>query len=247
MIRLEVQSDLPALVSKIKNLREDQLPFAIASAVTKTAQAAKYALVVAMPFTFDRPTPYTLGSLYLSPATKSLPIAKIWIKDDAGKGTPAAKYLLPEIAGGQRNLKRFERRLQLMGLLPAGMYAVPGEGATLDAYGNISASTIEQILSALGAAEIYSGYKANRTAASRARKGRRIAEYFVGKPGGAPLGVYRRYGFAHGSAVKPILIFVRSPVYRPRYDFQEIAEKVVRDQFPRQFSEAYQRAVATAR
>lgn len=247
MIRLEVKSELPALISKIKNLREDQLPFAIASAVTKTAQSAKRALEAAMPFTFDRPTPYTLGSLYLSPATKGLPVAKIWIKDDAGKGTPASKYLLPEIAGGQRSMKRFERRLQLIGLMPAGMYAVPGEGANLDAYGNISASTIEQILSALGAAEIFSGYKANRTRASRARKGGRIAEYFVGSPGGAPLGVYRRFGFAHGSAVKPILIFVRSAVYRPRYDFQEIAAKVVRDEFPRQFSEAYQRAVATAR
>jgi hypothetical protein len=174
-------------------------------------------------------------------------VAKIWIKDDAGKGTPAAKYLLPEIAGGARNMKRFERRLQLMGILPPGMFAVPGDGAKLDGYGNIPASTIEQILSALGAAEIYSGYTANRTPTSRKRKGRRIAEYFVGSPGGAPLGIYQRFGFAHGSAVKPVLIFVRQPVYRPRYDFQEIAAKVVRDQFPRQFSEAYQRAVATAR
>jgi hypothetical protein len=246
MVRLEVKSDLPALISKIRNLREDQLPFAIASAVTKTAYAAKRALEVAMPFTFDRPTPYTLGSLFLSPATKGLPIAKIWIKDDAGKGTPAAKYLLPEIAGGARNMKRFERRLQLMGLLPQGMFAVPGDAAPLDRFGNIAASKIEEILSALGAAEIYSGYKANRTNASRARR-RGRAEYFVGSPGGGPLGVYQRFAFAHGSAVKPILIFVRAPVYRPRFDFQEIAAKVVRDQFPRQFSEAYQRAVATAR
>jgi hypothetical protein len=33
-VRIEVQSELPALIAKIKNLREDQLPFAIARAVT---------------------------------------------------------------------------------------------------------------------------------------------------------------------------------------------------------------------
>lgn len=244
--RIDVRSELPALIAKIDNLRRDQLPFAIAKAVTGTAQMVKKALEYEMPHAFDRPTPYTLGSLYLSPATKAIPVATVWLKDDAGKGTPAAKYLFPEIAGGARSVKRFEKRLQLMGLLPAGMYIVPGDAAVLDQYGNISAAQIEQILSALGAAEITSGFLANRTRASAARKGTALAEYFVGRPGGAPLGVYRRFHFANGSAVKPIMIFVRQPIYRQRYRFQEIAAQVVSDEFPRQFSDAYQFAVATA-
>lgn len=247
MIRIEVQSQLPDLIGKIRNLREDQLPFAIARAVTMTAQSVKKALEYEMPLAFDRPTPYTMSSLYLNPATKSIPVAKVWLKDDSGKGTPAAKYLLPEIAGGGRNMKRFERRLQLMGLLPEGMQVVPGDAAPLDQYGNIPASVIEQILSALGAAEIKSGYQANRTRASARRKGAKLAEYFVGRPGGAPLGVYRRYKFAHGSAVKPILIFVRPVQYRPRYRFEEIAQRVVSEEFPVKFSAAYRDAVASAK
>lgn len=247
-VRLEVTSDLPALIAKIDHLRRDQLPYAIARAVTKTAQLVKRAEEYEMPFALDRPTPYTMSSLYLSPATKAIPVATVWLKDDAGKGTPAAKYLFPEIAGGARSVKRFEKRLQLMGILPPGMYAVPGDAAPLDAYGNVSAGLIEQILSALGAAEIKAGYQANRnrTALSRRRKGGNIAEYFVGRPGGAPLGIYRRYAFAHGSAVKPILMFVRQPIYQSRYNFPEIAARVVREEFPSQFSDAYQLAVRTA-
>lgn len=245
-IRIEVKSELPELIAKIQNLREDQLPFAIARAVTWTAQHVKRALEYEMPLAFDRPTPYTLGSLYLSPATKQIPVAKVWLKDDAGKGTPAAKYLFPEIAGGERSLKRFERALSIMGLLPPGMYAVPGAAAPLDQYGNMPASLIEQILSALGAAETRSGYLANRTRASRRRKGAKLAEYFVGRPGGAPLGVYRRYHFAAGGAVKPMLIFVRAPQYQPRYRFQEIAQQVVDEEFPIQFAESYRLAVQSA-
>jgi hypothetical protein len=143
-------------------------------------------------------------------------------------------------------MKRFEKRLQFMGLLPPGMFVVPGAAAQLDQYGNIKASLIEQILSALGAAEITAGYQANRTALSRKRKGAKLAEFFVGRPGGAPLGVYRRYAFAHGSAVKPVLIFVRQPVYPARYHFQEIAAQVVREEFPLQFSDSYRLAVASS-
>jgi hypothetical protein len=61
----------------------------------------KRALEYEMPFAFDRPTPYTLGSLYLSPATKAIPVAKVWLKDDAGKGTPAAKYLFPRLSAAR--------------------------------------------------------------------------------------------------------------------------------------------------
>lgn len=246
-VRIDVRSDIDRVVSQFTVLRRDQLPFALALAVTRTGQLVKKAVEYEMPMAFDRPTPYTLGSVFLKAATKAIPVATVWLKDDASKGTPASKYLYPEIAGGGRGLKRFEKRLQMMGLLPSGMYAVPGSAAKLDAYGNISAGQIEQILSALGAAEIFSGYQANRTKASAKRKGAALKEYFVGRPGGhAPLGIYQRVKLGRGSAVKPIMIFVRQPIYHERYRFQEIAARVVSEEFPRQFSDAYRVAVQTA-
>lgn len=246
-LRIDVRSNIAETISKLKNLQRDQLPYAIAVAVTRTAQVAKKALTSEMLYAFDRPTPYTMGSLFLSPATKRLPVAKVWLKDDAGKGTPASKYLLAEITGGGRRYKRFELALAATGLLPVGMYAVPGSAAQLDQYGNMSRSQITQILSALRAAETRSGYLANRTARSVRRNGKRQAQYFVGKPGHAPLGIWQRIGFGFGSAVKPVAIFTKAPQYKQRYRFQDIADQVVRDEFPRLFSEAYQQAVSTAR
>jgi hypothetical protein len=247
-VRLDVRHDLDKLISKIRNLRTEQLPFALAKSVTATAQLVKRAETTELLYAFDRPTPYTMGSLYLAPATKAIPVAKVWLKDDAGKGTPAARYLLPEITGGGRRFKRMELALAARGLLPPGMYVMPGAAAKIDAFGNWERGQVTQVLSAMGAAEMRSGYLANRTKESAKRKGRNLAEYFVGKPGGtAPLGVWQRINFGAGSAVKPIAIFTRAPVYRERYRFQVIAEQVVREEFPNQFSLAYQQAVVSAR
>src|ERR1035441_633525 len=87
-------------VSRALNLCETvlrQLPFATAKALTRTAQLIKAAEVDEMRRVFDRPTPWTLNSVFITPATKDNLIARVWLKQDAAKGTPAAKYLLSEI------------------------------------------------------------------------------------------------------------------------------------------------------
>ena len=238
--RIDVRSDIDRLVAQLRARGSSQLPYATAVAVTRTAQIVREALKTEMPRAFDRPTPWTMNSLYLKAATKQLPVATVWLKDFAPKGNPAARYLLPEIVGGERRVKPFERRLRY------GRFAVPGEAAPLDQYGNVKSGELERILSALGAAG-GSGYDANRTRASARRKGRNLAEYFVGSPGGAPEGVWRRYRFALGSAVKPILIFVRPPRYQKRYRFQEIATETIAREFPANFERAFREAIAGAR
>ena len=249
MIRIGLRIDSDQIKRILDGVAKDQVPFATAKALTGTAQLVKKALITEMSSAFDRPTPYTLRSLFLSPAKKTKLEARVWLKDDAGKGTPATKYLLPQIEGGGRRHKRFERALAAVGLLPQGMYVMPGEAAKLDAYGNMARGQVVQILSALKAAETYSGHTANRTERSAKRKGRRLAEYFVGKPSnaGMPTGIWQRFGFAYGSAVKPVAIFTRQPQYRVRYKFYDIAEQVIRDEFPLQFREAAATAMATAR
>lgn len=250
MIRIGLRIDSDQIKRILDGVVKDQVPFATAKALTGTAQLVKKALITEMSSAFDRPTPYTLRSLFLSPAKKTKLEARVWLKDDAGKGTPATKYLLPQIEGGGRRHKRFERALAAVGLLPQGMYVVPGEAAKMDAYGNMARGQVVQILSALKAAETYAGHSANRTARSAKRKGRKLAEYFVGNPGGGdgkPTGVWQRFGFAYGSAVKPVAIFTRQPQYRVRYKFYDIAEHVVTTEFESQFNAAVATAMATAR
>ena len=60
---------------------------------------------------FDRPTRYTQNSLFLQPATKQKREARVWVKDTERPD----HYLLPQINGGNRPLKRHgkaEHRLE---------------------------------------------------------------------------------------------------------------------------------------
>lgn len=244
MIKIDVRADISKAIAKLSSIAKDQVPYATARALTATAKIVQKNLKSEMERAFDRPTRYTLNSLYTKSATKTNLEARVWLKDDAGKGTRATDYLSPEIYGGQRKLKRFERALNAYGLLPSGMNAVPGSAAKIDQYGNMSRGQIMQILSALGTAEIRSGYSANRTKTS----GKKRAQFFVGKPGDkAPLGVWQRFGFAQGSAVKPVIIFVKKVAYSKRFKFFEVGHATIKREFPIQFKMAMEQALRTAR
>lgn len=260
MIALKV-TGIEALQKRLDKVSAGQLPFAMALALTRTAQDAKDALVNEMRAVFDRPTPYTLSSHYVKAATKRDLSAKVYLKEFAGKGTPAGKFLGPEIMGGHRVLKRFEMALRNKGLLPDGRYVVPGKACPMDAYGNPQRSVIIQVLSYLQAFG-EQGYKANITEARKAKlaKGSRRKqgfEYFVSRGPGTfsysgrmqnlPAGIWKRTSFAAGSAVQPIFMFVKSPIYSKRYNFYEVAHRVAKSKFAGHFREAWREALATAK
>lgn len=229
-----------------------QIKFATAVALTRTAQKVKEAQEREMRDVFDRPTPYTMSSLYMSPATKAKLTAVVWLKDFAAKATPASKYLLPQIVGGTRKPKRFERALQAIGALPPGHRVVPGSGAKLDAFGNISPAQIVQILSYFKAFP-EAGYKANmtdkrRTKLARGSKKAQGFSYFVGRPGDRlPLGVWQRVRFARGTAIKPVMIFVPTTTYQAIFDFQYVAKTVISREFDKQFQRAFDEAMTSYR
>jgi hypothetical protein len=146
----------------------------------------------------------------------------VQLKDSAAEGTPAIKFLDPEVFGGERNPKRGEKALQRMGALASISFIVPGAGLKLDQYGNISAGAMTKILSALQANP---DYYQNVTRKSRKRAiaaGRKL-DYFVGRSlsGERRLGVWER----DGRHLHPILIFIdRAPTYRERLKFYAIAQ-----------------------
>lgn len=256
MIQINMKADIAAAKRKLSLIQRKHVPFATALALTRTAQAAKEEVRKTMTQVFHNPINYTLNALMMTPARKDRLHARVWVKNklDAGKGTSPEDYLLPQIEGGTRNLKRFEVALQKRGILPSGMYAVPGAGARMDAYGNMSRGQIVEILSYLQAFG-EQGYKANMTAKRMAglRKGsktRRGYEYFVVRPGTGnhlPPGVWQRVSFGMGKAIKPVLIFVRAPVYQKRLPFTQIVERVARRELKTQFDKALAYALATAR
>lgn len=228
-------------------------PFAMAMALSRTASIVRKSLVEEMSRVFDRPTPYVLGSLSVKTATTTNLTAMVWMKKWPGKGYPAETFLGPQIFGGSRTHKRFEKALIYKGVMPSKMYAVPGSGATMDRYGNMSRAQIIQILSYF---EAFSeqGYSANITPGKKAKmakgtKKKRGMAYFVIKrrTGKLPPGIYSRTGFAWGSAIKPILIFVKKPHYSKRYRFFDVGKSVANKEWKAIFNKAVEDALKTAK
>lgn len=247
-MQISVQTDIEKLLPKLAAVGSRQAPFAVAVALTKTAQIAQKSITDTMPRVFDRPTRFTLNSLYLRPATRSRLEALVKIKDEAYKGVAANKWLYASVAGGARNMKRSERSLQIKGYLKSNEQIVPGKGVQLDGHGNIRGGQMSKIL---GALQANADPMQNETTASRkrSRSKKRKAEYFVGSPGGGrlPRGVYARTKFGFGSAIKPVLLFTQKGTYRKRLPFHDIITKVVARNFDQQLQVAIYNAIRTAR
>lgn len=249
-MRINVQTNFPDVASRLRELGR-QAPFVAAVTLTRSAKDAQAAIKSEMQRAFDRPTAYALNGTFLKPATKQRLEARVWVKDNvASKGTPADRFLLPQIYGGPRGQKGMERLLQRSGLMPAGWFAVPGAGAQLDGNGNVKRSQIVQILSQL---KLQRGAGFESRASGSARSNRTIARqgvtYFalqVKRRGLAP-GIYLKRKFAHGAAVKPVFIFVNSIQYKPRLKFFEVGMATVNAQFPRHFDSEWAKAVQSAR
>jgi hypothetical protein len=219
-----------------------QLPYAMSVAINRTLNDVKTAEQEEMKRVFDNPTPWALNSIQIKYSNKANLHGEIKLKDFAGKGIPATKFLKAEIEGGSRAIKRSERWLQERGLMPQGYRAVPGQGAKLDKYGNITGGKITQILSYLGANPISSANTPNN------KKHKKKAQYFAvgvndNRIYALTPGIYERIG----KGVKPIMIFVKSVSYKARYNYVNIGESIARRVFPQNFERAMTEAMGTAR
>lgn len=233
-----------------------QATFALAVTLNRVTKPVIADLQKEMEDSFDRPTRWTLNSLrQYGRATPSKLETTIDFRANFGKGIQPEVYMRPNIEGGERRLKRFERALIAVGAMPDDHYAVPGEAARLDAFGNITAGQIVQLLSYFRAFP-EAGYKANMTDKGRARlakgnkrTGARGFVYFAGRPvPGGPMGIWQRVQFGFGSSVKPVLVFVRSTNYeRGRFDYAYAAEQSIDRNLNPTYDQAWAEAMATAR
>jgi len=236
MVDSRIQASAQRVKAALRQYGAQVTGYAVPIALTRTAHDAREELRRTLPATFDRPTPYTVNSTYVRPASKADPVAWVGFKDSWDKGVPATRYLLPNVEGGPRREKSMERQLRGSGLLAPGMFAVPGEEAQMDAYGNMPRSQIVRILSQVRAFG-EQGYDANRTNSARSRAKRRKNGHFValrGNASGLPPGIYRR----DGADARPVILFVKRPTYRPRFPFGAIIERAVRANIGRRFKEA---------
>lgn len=195
------------------------MPFAVAKALTLTARDAAAAEAEAIVQVFDNPTPFTRRAAGYTPATKASLRSVIFLKD------AQADYLLAQVEGGARDLKRFEQRF---GAIDGAALVMPGVKATLNQYGNISKAKILAI-----ARDLNTGGKAKR--------------FFKGTPRGhsLPPGIWARVN--NNTAIAPIMVFATDAQYEKRFEFSAIAQQTVDAVFERHLLAAWDLAVRTAR
>lgn len=254
LIKIDVDAD-NVLARQFTALERTQLPFAVMQAVNATAFEIRQTWKRTAQRVFDRPTPLTMNAVLYQKATRQRLFATVFIRDEAHKGTPPAKYLQPQVEGGQRRLKGMERLLQGANLMPQNRYAVPGKGAPLDAYGNVKAGTVRKILSQ-SRAGLEAGYVSNETDAGRQRRLRRQQKrggggsYFVLQKQRGKLmpGIYERMQGGHGTAggLRSIFVFVTTPTYSARYNIYGLAQRQWNTLMPFYFNRELAKAMQTA-
>ena len=246
---------------QLSAIQAQQLPFATALALTRTAQNGQKAMVESFSKQFDRPTPYTLRSTFIVPATKTKLESSFGVKDLSPSGTrfSPADILAPHFYGGTRALKASEFRLRQAGFLDADEYIVPGAGARLDAYGNVSRGQIVQMLSQLKLEISGSASAATRSPRSR-RKQAQAGRIFWSRGPDRPFTRIDRHGDYHTryshlakgawivsqGQLAPLFIATHAPHYKKRFDMDRIKADTIRT-FNAEFERAMAVAIATAR
>ncbi len=125
MLEISVHTDIVALQRRLGRFTK-QLPFATALAMTATAKKVQAAEKAALSTLFDDPTPFTLNSIAVKPATKSSGTAHVDVRP------VAAAYLEPYEFGGRHYLG------EKQGLL------VPKD-IRVNQYGNLPARAISRL------------------------------------------------------------------------------------------------------
>lgn len=210
------------MAASIRAVHTVAMPKAAAKALTFTAQAAQKSILAEMSSTFKGgATRYTLNSTRIESATVDKLSARVAVKDrTSGSGNLPENYLFPQVYGGLRKEKRFERAMRYSGLLKANERAVLGKRApaeAVDSFGNIKYSEIKKILAATDARE----KKATKGLGKR-------SGYFVGRVGKLT-GVLKVVGKGE---VVPMLVFVtKPPSFTKRLDFEAIARETAQREF----------------
>lgn len=165
--------------------------------------------------------------------------------------------------GGPAQSTRYEKAFRRIGMLGINEEIVPAKNLPeLNIHGNIPASLINQLLAYFQAfSEV--GFRANMSDKGRAKLANRTGPKMRGKKKSPYVkingvvyfyargddhlhrGIWAKTG-THGIKLRPIMLFVRRPIYRKMINMRRYAQDVPRE-FSQNFTLAFQRAMATAR
>lgn len=208
MIRIDLTENVEQAMQRLNVLQKQQLPFAIARSLTRTA--AEFSMDVlpkVMEQQIDRPTPFTKRAGRYLPATKENQTAVVYLADLQDR------YLRFQVRGGSRIQKGMEAKYESIAEAIRTRQLVPGQGARLNQYGNVSRYAIQRL-----------GEEAQV----------RGSKVFIGElKAGGPFGVWRK----EGRKVKAVFVEPGSkPTYRQKLNLAPDLEKFARDRFDFHFA-----------
>lgn len=223
MISLDI-SGLPEIQRMLRNLADEQMPYAISTALNSTAFAVQKFEKQRIPTVFDRPTPLIQGAFRVEKATKQELTAKVYVDPKR------AVILKTHEEGGPRGNQKLERYLREKGWLAAGWRAIATDNVKRNSYGNPSQAEVNKIIAGLPG---ISGIKGER-------------RVFVIPQQRGPLspGIYRTLS---KTAIVKLYHFVSQAQYRERLGFAESARDEATRLLPGLMSAAIERAIRTAR
>lgn len=246
MIEIQVKHNIDSMIKLVSQRYRKQINFATSKTLNVLAETIKKDVVTEMKRNFDRPTPFTINSLFIKYSTKQNIKARVYVKDrELAKSKSLSESIGHQFSGGKRIRKRLEYWFTQAGYISTSEYLVPAAGAKLDAFGNMSRGQITQVLSQLKAGSDSASYSSS---SARSKAKRKAAGYFWSRGGKLKRGVWQRFGFAHGGAVKPIMLVAKNdPIYKQRINMQRLGDIVVKRDFDSEFKKQLDNAIATAK
>lgn len=236
--------DLTGFNRYLSAVEHERLPSVIRNALNDTVRDARTDVQKEMDTVFDRPTPYARrGVVYDKASRENLRAAVVVTGDRTKGGLPATAFLGPQIEGGMRTHKAFERQLIQRGHMLKSEVAVPARDTPLNQYGNMTQGFLNRIMADLQIDYRGAGATRVRTDKSLKRnKNYRKARYFVPKRGGHLFpGVWERD--PRSRDIKPVMLFIRSESYRIRLKLLDVVEKRAKADLQSNFARHFGRLV----
>lgn len=204
--------------------RAKSMDVAALKALNRTAFDVRDAEYEGMRQGFDKPTPRTLRSLFVKTA-KPQNLEAIVQVSPSFSGTPPERYLNPQVYGGPRRMKSFEKKIGAM---------VAPVNAPLDQYGNVRGSYFVKILSQLS---LMSDAAQNATNSTRSKRKRKAESFFI-----AGNAILSRKGNA--DPVVQLVMLKRPPQYSTRLPFEKISQETFNKVFNEKFLSELRKARA---
>ena len=249
MATINIRANVKEAIRALDVVSKKQIPFATKNMLNALAKSTKAQTEIDIKRNLDRPTDYAKRMIGMKYANKINLTAQVNVIGSVTKGQE--RVLGHLFAGGKRKGKGFEGALVSKGIMPRGFYAMPGQGAPLDFYGNIKRSFIKQLIDYLTANRVIKKSAQFENRQRKQVKGATTSQYFVvnqKKQGGLPLGIWQHIGFGLGKALRPVIIFVsREPVYGRYFDLEKTAKQVINRDAANEFDKAMAYAISTAK